>query len=77
MFELTADREKQLVEIAKAMICHDEDACLSIKWWAAEPIAPFTRKKCAYDEARPETYRHNDPYPGIEKANTVQLIQHK
>lgn len=31
MFELTADREKQLVEIAKAMICHDEDACLSIK----------------------------------------------
>lgn len=32
MFELTADREKQLVEIAKAIICHGEHACLSIEW---------------------------------------------
>jgi hypothetical protein len=31
MFELAADREKQLIEIAKAIICHGEQACLSIK----------------------------------------------
>ena len=43
MFELTADREKQLVEIAKAIICQGGKACLSIEWqvllgWADNPF---------------------------------------
>lgn len=39
---------------------------------------PLSREENALTMSQaPETYRYNDPYPGIEKTNTVQLIQHK
>ena len=39
---------------------------------------PLSREENALTMRQaPETYRYNDPSPGIEKANMVQGIQHK
>ena len=56
--------------MANKLVCQLNDRQLSRQPLSREENALTMRQA-------PETYRYNDPYPGIEKTNTVQLIQHK